>query len=225
MNCRLLILATAATCIATPAFAQDAVDMSGFRVEAIAGGDRVSTGVDETSDFDSNDDGFLYGVGVGYDFAFGNFVLGVEGEVTEATTGISETYVGDIEGYDVDGTVALDASEDIYVGARLGSRINRSVLFYVKAGYTMANAELTAVGTIDGESIDEEANADLDGFRLGTGLEANFSGNFYGKLEYRFSRYSGISGEYDGVSEDFDEVFDFIDVDRHQVAVGLGYRF
>lgn len=167
MNLKLLALASVAACVSTPAFAQDAPDMSGFRLEAIAGVDRVSTGADGTEDFDSNDDGFLFGVGVGYDFAFSNFVVGVEAELTESTTGVSQTYAGTLNGEDVDGTIALDASEDIYVGARLGSRINRDVLFYLKAGYTVANAELSDVGTVGDEAYNEVYGADFDGFRLG----------------------------------------------------------
>ncbi len=225
MRSKLFFLATAATCVATPAFAQENADISGFRVEVISGLDRVSTGADDTSDFDQNDDGLIYGAGLGYDFDLGGYTVGIEAEIAEATTGVSESYVGDLDGYDVDGTLALDASEDIYVGARLGMRINRWAQVYAKGGYTMASAELSAIGTVDGTAYDEVIDTDLEGFRVGAGLEGNVSGNFYGKLEYRYSAYSGISGEYDGVSGDFDELFDVIDVNRHQVAVGLGYRF
>ncbi len=48
---------------------------------------------------------------------------------------------------------------------------------------------------------------------------------FYLKTEYRYSTYSGGSASYDDDSIDLDEAFNFIDLERHQVIIGLGARF
>lgn len=226
MNLKFAVLAGAAVSIATPALAQDATDSTGFRLEAVSGLDRVSTGADGSTDFDSNDDGLLYGVGVGYDVSIGYLVLGLDAEVTESTTGISETVVNqNIDGSIVDGTAALDASEDIYVGGRIGWAATRSIMAYAKGGYSMANAELSAVGSVDGVQYDELVDVDLDGLRVGAGIEASFAENFFAKVEYRYSDYGGASIEYEGTAVDIDEVFEVIDVNRHQAIVGIGYRF
>ncbi len=208
------------------AMAQDATDVSGFRLEAIAGWDNVTSSVDDAPEFDSSDSGLLYGIGAGYDFAAGNFIVGIEAELAESTNGSSVTFNNeDIEGYIIDGTVALDASEDIYIGARLGTMIDRAGVFYVKGGYSMANAEFSAAGTIDGEPIDESVGFDLDGFRIGGGYEANLASNLYAKIEYRYTSYGSGSVNYDGTNFDADEAFDFINLDRHQAVIGIGYRF
>ena len=49
-------------------------------------------------------------------------------------------------------------------------------------------------------------NVHLDGARVGAGVELAFSPRFYGQVEYRYSNYE-------------------LDVDGHQMLVGLGVRF
>ncbi|MFB0613859.1 outer membrane protein [Aurantiacibacter poecillastricola] len=221
-----VITALSASLFATPAFAQEASVVSGPRIEVLAGWDRVSTGADETSDFDTNEDGFAFGVGAGYDFVAGSVLIGLEAEIAESTTGISYSAVNEvIEGSVVSGTIALDAAEDIYVGGRVGTVLGETTVLYVKGGYSMAAAELSIDGTIDGERVEDAISADFDGLRVGAGVETAFTGGLFVKAEYRYSPYSGVSMEYDDVSVDLDEAFDYIDVDRHQVVVGVGYRF
>ena len=222
-----VVAALAATFLATPALAQENAKVtSGPRIEVIVGWDRVSTAVDGTSDFDSNDDGFSFGAGLGYDVVAGSVLFGVEAEIAESTTGSSVTVLNeDIGGSTASGTVALDAAEDIYVGGRVGAILGGNGVLYMKAGYSMAGAELTARGTIDGERIDELISADFDGLRFGAGFENNFGNGLFAKIEYRYSTYGGASVSYQDVSVEIDDAFDYIDLDRHQAVVGLGYRF
>lgn len=227
MKKTLVFSAIAGIFLATPAMAQEdnRVD-SGLRIEAIVGWDRVSSALDGTSDYDSNEDGLGYGIGLGYDVVAGSFVVGAEAEIAESTTGVSQTFLNEvIDGSDVTGTLALDASEDIYVGGRLGTVLGGTGILYVKGGYSMANAELTAKGTIDGEPIDERVSGDFEGWRMGAGFETKLSGGLFTKIEYRYTSYSDASVEHEGTSVDVDEAFDYIDLDRHQVVVGIGYRF
>jgi outer membrane immunogenic protein len=174
------ILATAAlvlTAAATPAFAQDG-SFQGPRAEVVGGWDRVESNGEGAS-------GFTYGGVLGYDLQRGNAVFGVEGEVTGSTA--KETEAG----------VTVKAGRDLYAGVRAGYVVAPNTLLYAKGGYTNAR--------VIGETATVRAADNLDGFRLGAGVERQF-GRFYGKVEYRYSNYSQ-------------------DVERHQVLAGLGVRF
>ncbi|HWK35066.1 outer membrane protein, partial [Sphingomonas sp.] len=81
-------------------------------------------------------------------------------------------------------------------------------LVYAKAGYT--NARIEARYDVGTTSIRDHAN--LDGYRLGAGIEYKLSPNVYVKGEYRYSNYSDLKG-YD------------VDVDRNQLVGGVGIRF
>lgn len=222
-----LLAACGAAFAATPAFAQD-TEMGSLRVEVVGGYDIAKLTIDEEvagEELSDDEGGIAYGVAVGYDAFFQGAFIGAEVELSDATTGISETYTGDLEGFDVDGTAALDAGRDLFVGARFGTYIGDGNLFYVKGGYTNASIELTANGTIDGEAVILEERATLDGIRLGLGAEFRVSGNAFAKAEYRYSAYGDGEAEVDGESVDIGEVFELIDLDRHQLMLGLGLRF
>jgi outer membrane immunogenic protein len=203
---------------AVPAMAQDVnPNFTGPRVGVVAGYDAVRPGSSEDSDIDGDDqtvDGFLYGVDVGYDFAVSGAVLGVEAELTDST-GKTKTNTSDPEyfGY---GRVA--PGRDIYVGVRAGVLATPQTLVYAKAGYT--NAKLNVQG-VNGD-VDVDRNYELDGYRVGAGVEQSIGTNTYAKLEYRYSNYSSADFRFgDGSTTDS---FD-VDTDRHQVLVGVGMRF
>lgn len=220
---RKIILSTAAAAvalIAMPAAAQDG-PFTGARVEALVGYDNISLGFDDSDiedaldeeDIDTSVDGFKYGVALGYDFQMGGVVVGAEVELNDSTAKIGEDGLGEI-----------GAGRDIYIGGRLGYVVTPQTMIYAKAGYT--NARLDVEGTyedFDGEDVveyDVDANLDLDGFRLGAGVEHMMTPNVYVKGEYRYSRY------------DLDDISDLVDLgdidahlNRHQVVVGVGFRF
>ena len=222
-----LILASAsATALAVPAAAQDNSAFTGPRIEGIAGYDISKAGSDVDNDLNDEDDqsidGFMYGVGIGYDVAVGNVVLGAEAELSSSTAE-TEIVDGDLE--DLGFGAELDTGRDIYVGARAGVLAGENALVYVKGGYTNARYNMLAS---DG-TTELETDLDLDGFRVGAGAEYAMSENTFVKLEYRYSNYS--EGEFDFNDDDFfdddtgeSDRFD-ADLDRHQVAVGFGYRF
>jgi outer membrane immunogenic protein len=131
-------------------------------------------------------------------------VIGAEVELSDASS--------DFDFDDGDIQASLDAGRDIYVGGRVGFAAGSRALVYGKAGYT--NLKLDA-SLSDG--FDEFVGSDeLDGFRLGGGAEFLFGTNTYGKVEYRYSKYDGY--------ED-DDAFGEIDLDRHQIVAGVGFRF
>jgi len=151
----------AAVALSAPAFAQDGSTFVGPRAEVIAGYDSVKT----NSNGLGNPDGFLYGVGLGYDFNLGGAVAGVEAEIADSTT--KRNFVGG----------SLNAARDIYVGGRIGAPIGDTALLYAKAGYTNARIETLGIGE------------NGDGVRVGAGLEYKLASNVYVKGEYRYSNY------------------------------------
>ncbi len=222
----LILTSASAIALAVPAVAQDNSPFTGPRIEGIAGYDITAAGSDVDNDLNDEDDqsidGFMYGIGVGYDVAVGGVVLGAEAELTDSTAQ-TEIVDGDLE--DLGIGARLETGRDIYVGARAGVLVGPRALLYVKGGYTNASFNLLAN---DG-TTELETDVDLDGWRAGAGAEYALSDNTFVKLEYRYSNYS--EGEFDFQDDDFfdddtgeSDRFD-ADLDRHQVAVGFGLRF
>ena len=163
----------AAALTATPAAAQAP---QGPRVEALVGYDALRVDIDDDGipgavDSTFKDEGVLYGLGVGYDFALGNGAsLGVDLEATDSK--VKESNVA--------GT--LEASRDLYAGGRVSFPLGADGSnVYLKGGYTKARFEATA-GTI-------RESENLDGYRLGAGAQFAIGGKAYVGGEYRFSDY------------------------------------
>jgi outer membrane immunogenic protein len=135
-------------------------------------------GWDHVGALGDGESGVVYGGAVGYDAQFQHVVVGAEGEVTGSTVEESGVHAG----------------RDFYAGGRIGFVVGDSTLIYAKGGYT--NARVTFSGT----------GANFDGWRVGGGVEHDF-GRFFGKVEYRYSRYEDA------------------DLNRDQVVAGLGVRF
>lgn len=203
---------------AVPAFAQDG-SFTGPWVAGVAGYDinKAGSTVDNDYDEDAKEsaEGVLYGAAVGYDYDLGNIVVGAEAELTDTTA--DSDFDNNFRDF---GLGSVDAGRDIYVGARLGYKLQPATLLYGKAGYT--NARFNYVGT-DGE-VNDRTNIDADGWRLGAGVEQRFGSNLFGRLEYRYSNYS--KAELDFELDGFDDSDRFnIDTDRHQVVAAVGMRF
>jgi outer membrane immunogenic protein len=187
----------AVTAVASPVQAQDAEPAdkvaTGFRVEAIGG--------IEGTDFDTGNDGqgFLYGLGVGYDFAAGRLRFGVEAEASDST--VSECFRFDLT------DICSKSGRDLYVGGRAGGMISSNILLYAKAGYTNMRLTNSSNGPIAGFPP-FVAHPKYDGLRLGGGAEVAVRRNMFVKAEYRFSNYEAV--------ESFD---------KHQGVIGVGIRF
>lgn len=204
--------------LATPAMAQDNSAFTGPRVEGLIGYDSSRPGstvdIDNADDIDQSIDDIAYGVGVGYDFALGGVVLGVEGEWLESEAS-SDYSTGNFTNF---GVSDIDAGRDLYAGVRAGVLVTPSTLAYVKGGYTNARYHVTAAN--DTESLLTRAN--LDGWRVGAGVEHAINQNVYVKGEYRYSNYE--RGQFQAPTGAATDRFD-VDIDRHQVLLGVGYRF
>jgi outer membrane immunogenic protein len=199
-------LAAASTVAALPAAAQENAPFTGARVEALLGYDNLQDGGDGESD---GRDGVTYGALVGYDVQAGGLVIGAEGEATDSSVRARSDFGGGEQ-------LRIDAGRDLYVGGRVGYVISPMAMIYAKGGYTNARVEgrysttTTTGGTTTTTTITDKS--DLDGYRLGAGLEYNLSPSAYVKGEYRYSHYGNLEGAD-------------IDLDRHQLMAGLGIRF
>ena len=191
---RYFVVALLAGTIATPAFAQNAPTFQGPRVEGQIGYDSVDVEGEAS-------DGISYGVAVGYDLQRGGAVFGVEAEASDSS--VDECVTG------VD--VATDelcaaAGRDFYIGGRIGAAVSPRVLVYAKAGYTNARVRLDYEDGTAATANDFSVGENLDGVRVGGGLEFALNSNAYLRTEYRYSNY--------------EQGFD-----RHQVVGGIGFRF
>ena len=161
--------ASAAFLSATPALAQDATAVSGPRVEAVVGYDRVKA-------LGEKDGGALFGLGAGYDFAVGPAVsFGADVEATESTQKEGDEDIAQVK-----------AGRDLYAGGRVTFAVSPDANLYLKGGYT--NARFKATDGID------TVSENFDGFRVGAGGQLTLTGKAYVGAEYRYSNYeAGLS--------------------------------
>ncbi|MBO9603194.1 MAG: porin family protein [Novosphingobium sp.] len=221
MTKTIFLLAAASTALfAVPAAAQDTdtSNFTGFRVEGLVGYDSSRPGssadIDNADDLDQSIDNVNYGVGVGYDVDLGGVVIGAEGEWMDSSA--KTDY--DTFGFTTFGVSNIKAGRDLYAGVRVGVPISSNTLIYAKGGYTNARYDVLATDN----TTDTRTNIDLDGWRVGAGIQFNLTKNFYVKGEYRYSNYG--RGEVNAPSGLESDRFD-VDVDRNQGVVGVGVRF
>src|ERR1700761_1097204 len=217
---RTLILTAAASAIAlgvaAPAFAQDRDPFTGPRVGVLLGYDKLQPGSSQSSSIrdDNSADGLTYGGDVGYDVALGGIVLGAEGEVAGSTAKVSNDPVAAAAlGYG-----RVKAGRDLYLAARAGFRAGHNTLIYAKGGYTNQRLDLTA----NNGTVTTGQHFNLDGWRVGAGVEQSLGSHTYAKVEYRYSNYDNARLEYanGGNTNNFS-----VDTDRHQIVAGVGVRF
>lgn len=140
--------------------------------------------------------------------AMANDFAGVRAEVTagldDVTGGVDPTKVTYGAGVGLDAelyknvVVGVEATLDnvfdrrnVGAAARVGYVVADKALVFAKVGY--ANWKQTTT-------------AELEGLRVGGGVEANLYGPVYGKIEYRYTDFDGNVGQHGGL-------------------VGLGVRF
>lgn len=187
----LLPLAVVAIAAWSPA---QASEFTGFRAGIQVGADR-SAYDNEDAGIDESFGGVAAGFSIGYDFGLGeNVVMGLEATAEEANT--------DYDFKDGSDFVEIDAKRDLGLVGRLGVKASERALIYGLIGYS--NARVRARGKVSGVSFNEPGN--VDGVRVGAGVETVLGRKGYGKIEYRYSDYS------DGLS-------------RNQIVLGAGIRF
>lgn len=197
----------AAAFAASPALAQDESNFAGPYFGGYVGYDHVTINEDTTGTSGSKD-GVAFGAIAGYNIDMGNVVLGIEGEIGDASTRASETDV-----FVLGDQATLSANLDLFIGARAGVKVSEKALVYVKGGYANTKVNL-AYDDNDGFAYDE--SDDLSGFRIGGGVEIAATDRISFRAEYRYSQYSEY--KYQGVATG-------LDANRHQVVFGAVGRF
>jgi len=165
-----------------------AADLTGSRIEARLGWNSVSA-------MDESESGVVYGVAIGHDFAVSPKVV-IGGEVAFDLNNAKECVSAFGE------EACLKAKRDLSVAARIGYLVAEDALLYAKAGYANGRIRATYDDGVDKIGVSEDG----DGVVLGAGLEHNFSGKLYAKVEYSYTNYEA-------------------DFSRHQIITGLGIRF
>ena len=226
-----------AVAVAAPATAQSESPFSGPRAEILGGYDTLRSGSDvdvdtdndgifENNTLDQSVDGFGYGVALGYDIDTGPVVFGLEGEYMDSTgRQDGEEAINAPFGY------RINLKRDLYIGARIGAKVTPSTLLYAKGGYTNTAVESRFQDRAEAYGVDLnfDDSQQVDGYRLGAGVEQLIGGGGSGdgsgafvKLEYRYSNYSSLKYN-DTLFNDNREIG--VDLDRHQVVAGVGFRF
>jgi outer membrane immunogenic protein len=181
-----LATATALALTATTASAE------GLRVEVHGGWDRVSNGGVE-------EDGILYGIGAGYDVRVGeNAFVGID---LSADLGTGDDCEEDVLVNGDEACVAV--RRDLAAGIRAGVNVTPTTSLYALAGYTNARFRLDYTTAAN---VTTRTSENLDGIRVGAGIQQAFGERIYGKIEYRYSNYEAGT-------------------DRHNVLVGVGLTF
>jgi len=173
-----------------------AAPVSGARVEALIGVDRVSLDLGDVGfEDETSGEGLVFGLGVGYDFAVGpRTAIGIDLEASTTPTG-QEFKEGDL-------VADISFTRDLYAGAQLTTSVSESVNLFFRAGYTNQRVRITATDEFDIFS----GSDNLDGVRGGAGLQFALGASAYVGAEYRYSNYEA-------------------DITRHQAVASLGFRF
>jgi outer membrane immunogenic protein len=198
--------------IAMPAAAQDAEpSFTGPRVEGRIGYEFVSASLRNTRDFqgrgqfgdDSIDENFNLGAELGYDAQVGSAVVGAYAGVTFSDARVQA----------VNGPYQFDLGRNITAGVRAGVPV-RGVLIYGKAGYS--NGRLKEIILPGGNAaLFTNYERNRNGFHLGGGFDVPVMQRGYARFDYTYNQYNK---DDIGTTQE-------LQFNRHQLALGLGYRF
>ena len=179
-----ILLLTATSAFASPAFAQDVAEsappasaFTGFRVEGLLGWDH-------TEILDDDEGAPLYGIGAGYDFQTGRAVLGLEAEASDSN---NNGCLGDI--INPGDRLCSGTGRDLYVGARAGLIVGRNVLLFAKGGYV--NTRFTTEYDPGGGGTVTSGSFNQDGLRVGAGAELAIGRRAFVRAEARYTTYDG----------------------------------
>jgi outer membrane immunogenic protein len=165
---------------------------------------------------DKRVDGFS-GVGfVGFGRTFDALYLGVEGEIgftdAEATNRVGTNPYG------------FETGLTYGLSLRAGVLATPDTLIYGRVGWQRTEldikSQLNNVVTIGGFIPRINQSQDLDGWRLGGGVERAIDDNLLARVEYNYTNYEDVTTFYTGNIGRL-----ALSPDEHSVRVGLAYRF
>ncbi len=182
---------------------------------------RAGTFIDDFND--GEDDAFVAGAHAGYNFQFGSFVVGVEGDI--------EGVFGDDDDDDYTGVTIVDTSttpNTIYTTYSIGAnQLDWQGSIRARAGFAFDRTLVYATGGFafggmsGGHSFGVFDNDDdtVSGYTVGLGVEHAFTNNLTARLEYRYTSFDEINTRFGNVELDGDD-FDF-----HTVRLGVSFKF
>lgn len=187
-----------AASLPTTAFAET---FSGPYVGVTAGynNDDLEENIDGVGKFDANNESITYAGYVGYDYRVStNFVAGVEGGFGFTPEDeLTDTVGGD--------RIRLNQKYYFDLSARLGYVVADKALVYARGGYINQRATVSA---FDGSTTVKDTGHN-DGWQIGGGVEYLLKDKISTRVEYRYSDLGENGASFD----------------RHQVLVGVAYRF
>ncbi len=162
---------------------------AGVQGGGVAGGDfRVrdaTPGVVAPISGEASVGGFVVGGTVGYNWQWGSFVLGIEGDLAYSDFGnrLSITAPGF-------GTAFTEGKAEGFLGTatgRLGYAWDR-LLVYAKGGYAYLGDAVYRSGATGVPTFSR--STDLDGWTVGGGLEYAVTNNVNAKIEYQYMQFN-----------------------------------
>jgi outer membrane immunogenic protein len=175
------------------ASAAGAQSFSGPSVELRGGWD--SAKITANSANDGTTSSVAYGAAVGYDFELGQTL------VVGAIAGINGSSVKKCDsGY------CVKPGRDVEALGRIGFKVTPAILVYGLGGYSNAAATVSRNGVT--------TQSDFNGIRGGAGLQLMVTNSLYGKIEYRYTKYSDkqLAGSD-------------VRAKRNHALVAVGFRF
>lgn len=158
-------------------------------------GDFRAPGGSASEDFN----GGLLGAFAGFNYQQGDWVYGIEGDVS---------YNWNDKTFDIFGApteVGTDVSGSIR--GRLGYVLNDRALLYGTGGWAVTRGFVD----VPGASKQKET---FNGWTIGAGVDYAFTDSLFGRAEYRYNDYG--DKDIGGVN---------VDLDQHQFTVGIGVKF
>lgn len=164
---------------------------------------QAETGLDSAAMNGDPDHGLHYGFTAGYDLPLqGSLFVGVQGTASDSTAKGCETPNYVFEGLllreAITSKTCVKAGRDLSADIRVGVALTPKFKIYGLAGYANARVRTTQRYDYD-DSADVSSARNLDGFRLGGGIEYDLTKRFFAKAEYRYSNYESAVKRNDGV--------------------------
>lgn len=152
----------------------------------------------------------LFGGGGGYDLRFGNIVAGAVGEITDTTARSCDdvNIAAQAGAPSAVGRECAHSGRALFGGVRLGYVAGERTLLYATGGYANVRLNEKFDGTLDGTPAAGHAHSDLDGFRIGGGVEQAIARHAFLRAEYRYTDV----GRYNSLHQ-------------NEIVTALGYRF
>lgn len=188
--------------------------------------------LDASSPHDFNHNAFYFSGYIGYNFQFGNWITGVEGDLG---WGNSEDTLNGFAGLNINNPpTPTDSSSvkikwDGSIRGRLGYLVTPTVLVYVTGGWAFQNINSAAscttnTGWCNGVNVQSTSiDQTLNGWTIGGGMEAMLVPNWLLRLEGRYSDFGTQTNTYLNVAPDL--IRADLRTTTGIMRVGLAYKF